>query len=119
MRHGFTLVEILVALTIFAIGAVSVFVVFPTSSMALRQAKEYTDIALVLEAQLHAALATPFDELADRTITSGLPSYVSQVDIDVTPDPVAADLKKVEIKATYTSKGRARTKSVETYVVDV
>lgn len=114
--HGFTLVEILVALTIFAIGAVTVFVVFPASSMALRQAKEYSEIGLVLDAQLNAVLATPFNELSSRTLTENLPSFVEKVDTLVTSDPLLSDLKQVEIKVTYKSKGKSRTNSVTTNV---
>ena len=115
-RNGFTLIETLVALTIFAIGAVAVFTVFPASSMALRQAKEYTDIGLLLQSQLSLVKATPFDELSSAAITENLPNFVQKIDRTVSIDSALADLKQVKVSVTYQSKGRSRTQSVTTYV---
>lgn len=116
-RHGFTLIETLVALTIFTIGAVAMFVVFPASSMALRQAKEYTDIGLLLEQQVNWAKATPFDQLATASITNNLPAHVQKIDRTVSQDSALSDLKHINIIITYQSKGRIRTDSVTTYAV--
>lgn len=115
-RRSFTLIETLVALTIFAIGAVAIFTVFPASSMALRQAKEYTDIGLLLESQISLVKAIPFDELATASLTENLPDFVEKIDRTVSIDPALTDLKHVKISATYQSKGRSRTQSVTTYV---
>jgi len=117
-RSGFTLIEVLVALTIFAIGSVSVFVVFPASAMALRQAREYNDIALVLASQLDVVRATPFDQIEDKIITENLPSYVEKVEVDETVDPDLSDLKKIVLTVTYTSKGRERRTTVTTYAAN-
>ena len=114
--RGFTLIETLVALTIFAIGAVAVFTVFPASSMALRQAKEYTDVGLLLQSQLSLVKATPFDELSSAAITESLPHFVEKIDRTVSIDPAFAELKQVKVSVTYQSKGRSRTQSVTTYV---
>ncbi|MBI4430146.1 MAG: prepilin-type N-terminal cleavage/methylation domain-containing protein [Candidatus Omnitrophica bacterium] len=114
---GFTLIETLVAMTIFAIGAVAMFVVFPASSMALRQAKEYTDIGLLLDSHLSLVKAIPFDQLANSSVTENLPAYVQKIDRVVSQDAALPDLKHVKIITSYISKGRIRTDSVTTYVV--
>jgi len=116
-RHGFTLIETLVALTIFAIGAIAMFVVFPASSMALRQAKEYTNIGLLFEQQINLVKATPFDQLSTVSFTEDLPEHIQKIDRIVSEDSALADLKHINIVITYQSKGRIRTDSVTTYVV--
>ncbi|GEM_PF-2962337 len=114
---GFTLIETLVALTIFAIGAVAMFVVFPASSMALRQAKEYTNIGLLFEQQINLVKAIPFDQMATVSITSNLPEHIQKIDRTVSADSALAGLKHINIAITYQSKGRIRTDSVTTYAV--
>ena len=115
-RLAFTLIEVLVAITIFAIAAVTLFVVFPASSMTVRQAREYTDVALLMESYLAEIEATPFNQIQSREITSGLPAYVQRVQVNATSVSGTSELKLVELKATYLSKGRTREASVKTYV---
>ncbi|HXE71903.1 MAG TPA: type II secretion system protein [Candidatus Nitrosotenuis sp.] len=64
-----SLLELVVALGVFAVAFLVVMSIFPTSAMALRQGQEVLVATHLAEEALEEARRTPYDELADRVST--------------------------------------------------
>lgn len=96
-ESGFSLIEILVALAIFALGSLAVVSLHYTTTGSLRGANETTEAVLVAQNYLNQTLDLPYRDDADptgciacmktRTIIEG--KYT--VNININPNPPAAN----------------------------
>ncbi len=125
MKKGFTIVEMLVAITIMAIGLLSLAVLFPAglrAAMVTRmntQAMEYCQQKV--EELRVVSFSDPFDQLTagthgpdslpmDDTENVFVRTYEVSVDYPVT------DMKKIEVSTTWTIRGNVYTRNITTYL---
>jgi len=69
--HGFTLLEVLVAVCILSIGIVSIIMLFSGSLRSLNTTKEHLDLAILATAEMRAILSLDNLENSKETIDRG------------------------------------------------
>lgn len=122
---GFSLVEVLIATTVFSVAFLALIGLFPTTQRTSRQAQYQLLANHVAEAQMEATIYAPFDSVASTspqtqvmtTTTNGAQQVWSFTwQITVTPNIGGnASLKDVRCRVTWTDD-RMRYLDLETMV---
>jgi len=128
MKKAFTMVEILVALGVFAIGVLGIFVFFATSAQIGRLASNTSIATNLASGIIEEEFSKSYDELnpgtGDRTHISpdqSNPFYkfekqetVTWIDIDLNTSATDEGLKKIEIFVYWKENGKEKNVQVST-----
>lgn len=137
MKHsGFTLIEILVALSLFTVGMVSVLQIFPINRKFLVQSADTTQAVFLAQEEMeivrntsYASLTTgaaqAFEPLHTLSVSSGPFVNYRRTTVINFVDPAAAYLasatdkfmKRVDITVTWDENGNTRTYTLSSVVV--
>ncbi len=122
-KNGFTLIEIIIALTILGIGLISVLSYLPVSLDASKKAADMTIAALIAQKHIEEIKAASLNDIvsADGYDTSG--SFLADSDyagfsyrIDVT-NPGASNSKDVSVSVRWSFKGKDQLETFKTMIV--
>ena len=116
---GFSLVEVVIAIAILAVGLVGSMRVFPMGLRASRRAEELSRATLLAERTMAAAKLLSWDELSVGSSTTTEEDATATVTIDHPEvedlmDP--ASLKRVSVSVRWSQEGRERTLGLVTYL---
>ena len=111
--RGLSLLELLVAVGVFAVAFVMLLTVFPTAARAVRQGEQYLNATFLAERRLEEVRALDFDTVADADSTetmgttnlgvSSSVAYTVQTRVSLTE----TNLKRVRVLVSWTGD-RAR-----------
>ncbi|NQV04606.1 MAG: prepilin-type N-terminal cleavage/methylation domain-containing protein [Candidatus Omnitrophica bacterium] len=122
-RRGFSLLELIIAVGVLAIGLVGVLQIFPVGLRASKRAGTITRAAFLAQNKMEEVKMAGFDaiiELPPRIPLSGSESdfeweiFIEEVELDGLES--RDDTRKVVITVTWTERGRRRSKDFITYV---
>jgi prepilin-type N-terminal cleavage/methylation domain-containing protein len=121
MRRGFTLIEAILALTVFSVGIIFTLVIFPKGINMGREAKEISVATQLAQEKIEEMLAESYDdliigEIEPRAKVNENPSsqfYAYErlvtcdlVDSDLTSTVTDIGLKKVEVNVYWRNSGK-------------
>ncbi|MCG2703313.1 MAG: prepilin-type N-terminal cleavage/methylation domain-containing protein [Candidatus Omnitrophica bacterium] len=117
---GFTLIEIIIALTILGIGLISVMAYLPVALDASRRASDLTKATLLAREWIENVRAAAYDDItkADTKITDFVPSaeYAGfEYKIEINPTG-AATFKDVKVTVRWRLKGKLLEESFQTRI---
>ena len=135
-RSGFTFIELLVALSLFAVGMLSVLEIFPVTRSFLTQSASATQATFLAQQELETIRSLPYADLTPgiyeplHAVTADTSNQLSQfqrqtvvtlVDPESSPVPYATSaadvgMKKVEVTVSWLEKTRTRQLALATYV---
>jgi Tfp pilus assembly protein PilV len=101
---GFSIIETLIALSIFTIGILAVATLVLSSIGENASARRITEATALAEARLEQLVTLPYGEIASDTVTQG--AYT--VDWDVTEDVIVDDTKSITVTVSWWYRGRQR-----------
>jgi len=122
-KNGFTLVEILIALTILGIGLVSVLAYLPSALDASKKAADMTTAALIAQKHIEEIKSASYDDItiADSYDTSGVfiadsdyAGFYSRVDVS---NPGASATKDLSVTVRWRFKGKDQMETFKTMIV--
>ena len=136
---AFTLLEILIAMTLFSVGMVSVLHIFPVNRKYLKQSSQTTQASFFAEAEIEAVHSTPYASLtvyptyfepaenlgsgistdqANAFTRSTVVSYVDSNNNWLPPTPATTDtgLKKATVTVSWSENSVTRQFVLSTYV---
>ena len=122
-ERGFSLLELIIAVGVLAIGLVGVLQIFPVGLRASKRAGTITRAAFLAQNKMEEVKMAGFDaitELPTRIPLSGSESdfeweiFIEEVELDGLES--SDDMRKVMITVTWTERGRRRSKDFITYV---
>ncbi len=112
-KHGFSLVEAILAMTILGIAAAGILTSFSSAMIAGKLAEDYAaadSVARTIKAQVRADMLDPFMNYSDTS--SSYPDFSYQVSFTST---TTTDLYRVEITVTWQRGQRQHTVNQVTY----
>lgn len=125
-RSGFSLLELMIAIAIFATSLLMLLGVFPTANQGARQAQGVVAANNLAQQQIEKALATDYDQLQSGvqqfqvTSTNNGAPKTTRFSVQTTVSEPQADLKLVQVLVQWPSppqKGETlHTVRLETYV---
>ena len=118
-RAGFSLVELIIALSILGIGLIGSMRVFPVGLRASQRAQLRTRAAFIAQQTLEPLKTTAWDQLKEGEVRKEQKPFVIVTTIrSVQPEHVggALALKQVEVSVEYPQEGKLRTASFVTYL---
>ncbi len=121
--RGFTLIEILIALTILGVGLVAVMGYLPVALDASKKAADLTISALIAKKHIEEIRAASFDDItaADAYDTGGL--YLDDTDYGgfsysiVVSAPGISNTKDIKLTVRWSFKGKESLETFETKIV--
>ena len=102
---GFTLIEVLVAMTILAVGVLGVLGAFHLSMQAASRAFRVDEAAGLAERELQRAIAVPKESLADKAGTEGRYTWT----VTITDPPASQRLKCVTVTVRWLERDQGQT----------
>lgn len=128
-RRGFTFLELLVALSLFTVGMLSILQIFPANRRLLAQNAANTQAVFLAQEQLELARATPYANLtvgtyaprAAITTAAGISGYdrqivVTYLDSNYATSNTDQGLKRVDVTVYWTDRTINRQYTVSSYV---
>lgn len=128
-KPGFTFLELLIALSLFSIGMISVLQVFPVNRRLLAQTAFTSQATFLAQEKMEVLRSTPYDDLivgavaevVDEGGTSPLSiftvsSQVNYLDANYAVSMVDAGLKRIVVTVTWTEHAVSRQYQMSTYV---
>ena len=131
LQAGFTLLEVLIALSLFSVGMLSVLEIFPVNRRFLTQSAQSTQAAFLAEELMERDLTLPYSSLTPGTFqaatqvstTAGDPrslytrsSVVTLLDSNWQATATDVGLKRLDITVTWNEHGVSRTYVLSTIV---
>lgn len=112
-RHGFTLIEVLIAIFILGLGIVTLTNLFPLGLQAFSYARKLNEVYFLAEKKM--------EELKQSDLTAGETSGEEkdlQWKITVQPQELSEgiELTRVELEIDFTFQGRTQKQRVITYI---
>lgn len=129
-KSGFSFLELLIALSLFSVGMVSILQIFPLNRRYLAQSAAVTQASFLGQAEIETVRATDYDSLIPGTfepqhsVSNDASDPLSQFErstvitlIDKDHHTTATDvgLKKVEVTVYWSERGINRQYSLTTY----
>ena len=134
-RGGFTFVELLVALSLFTLGFVSILQIFPVNRRLLAQSAFQTQAVFIIQAQIETLRALPYDSLTvgnyepkEQLTGNGASDPITQFQrstvvslIDGNYNTTATDigLKKIVVTVYWNEHNVSRQYSITTYANNI
>jgi len=130
-RRGFTILELLIALSLFLIGMVSILEIFPVDRNLLNQTMHSTQASFLAQEQMEQVVATPYSSLTVGTYlpnavvttdtTSPYSIYSRQVTVDYINSSYAVSgtdtgLKRVTVTISWQERTFMQYSTLTTYV---
>lgn len=122
-RAGFTVLEMIISVAVFAVAMVALIGVFPVSIKAGRQAQSTLVAVNLAERELEVSRSAAYDAIAGRVYSYDLDIMSNGVTIQITYDTevevneVRDGLKHLKSTVTWAEPdAQVRTTSLETYV---
>ncbi len=122
-KNGFTLIEIIIALTILGIGLISVLAYLPVALDASKKAADMTTAALIAQKHIEEIKSASYNDItsADGYDTSG----VFNADSDfagfsymiAVSNPGASDAKDLSVTVRWGFKGKDHVETFRTMIV--
>ena len=110
-QDGFSLLEVVIAISVFAIGMLAVAGLQTTSITGNFTARQATVSTSLGQAEIERLLALPFDH-PDLSATAGNPRSWTEGNylyrLEVTPDDLFANTKTIQLDVEYSMKGQAK-----------
>jgi Tfp pilus assembly protein PilV len=101
---GFSIIETMIALSIFTIGILAVATLVLSSIGENASARRITEATALAETRLEQLVALPYGEIASNTVTQG--AYT--VAWNVTEDVIIDDTKSITVTVSWWFRGRQR-----------
>jgi type II secretion system protein I len=114
-NRGFTLNEVMIALSIFAIGILAVASLMISSINENTSARKMTEATTLAEMHLESLMAQDYASIADGTTTEGAYSIAWTV----AEDDVVANTKSLTVTVTWTDRGKQRSVSIRNLISKV
>jgi type IV pilus modification protein PilV len=99
-NKGFTLVELMVALVVFAVGILAVGQLQVTSIRYNSHAQRMSEATMLAQSQMEELMSIDYDTVAAETATAG--SYLIKWQVD--DDPVA-EIKDIAVTVSWACRG--------------
>ncbi len=123
MKKGFTLVEMLVSITILSIGLLSLGVLFPAGMRATLLTKMNTQAIEYCQQEIERLRTLDFDDSDLSAGTHGPESLSFENNEDVfsrsyvvTNDYPVSDMKKIVVNVNWSIAGKPHAQSIMTYI---
>ncbi len=110
--RGFTLNEVMIALSIFAIGILAVASLMISSINENTSARKVTEATTLAEIHLERLMALPYESIAADETTDGAYS----ISWDVAEDEVVANTKSLTVTVTWVDRGKQRSVSIRNLI---
>jgi general secretion pathway protein I len=114
-KKGFTLLEIVIALAIFAIGLVGLLSLFPVGFQSAKKASDLTQATIYAQEKMEELKQSDFDSISDSSGTFS----DSRFSWDLATSSVSTGLKKLELTVSWTERGKNYNEEFVTYVADL
>jgi prepilin-type N-terminal cleavage/methylation domain-containing protein len=101
---GFSIIECLIALSIFSIGILAIATLILSSIGANASARRITEATALAEARLEQVMALPYDNIVAGESTQSAYTVVW----DVTEDVIVAKTKSITVTVSWWYRGRQR-----------
>jgi len=113
---GFTLLEVVIALTIFAIGLVGLLSLFPVAFQSSKRASDLTEATVHAQRIMEEQKGMDYSSITDQSgvVIDSRFKY----DLDVTESGLPTGLKKIELTIKWTERGKDFSEDFVTYVAD-
>lgn len=118
-ENGFTIIEIIIAITLFAIIVPSIVGMITTAGYINKKSIDYTLVNNMAEEKIESLRSKGYAALADGTtdFSNELPGTLTPPNsASYTITPASTDVKKVEVSISYTSQGEQKTFSYTSYI---
>jgi prepilin-type N-terminal cleavage/methylation domain-containing protein len=130
-RSGFTLLEVLVALSLFAVGMLSVLQIFPLNRRFLKQSAQSTQAAFLAQEQMEKVVKLPYASLTTGSFQAATPAsttagdpmaaFTEQTTVTLLTSTWASTatnvgLKRVDVLITWNERNIARQYTISTIV---
>jgi len=137
-KRGFTFLELLIAISLFAVGMVSILQIFPVNRRFLAQSASTTQAVFLAQEALEQARSVPYDNLTIGTYQAKAPvstvsgdpfaQYQRQVKVTILDGTRAAiaqqdtahdvGLKRLDVTVYWNERGINRQYSLSTYATE-
>ena len=117
--HGFSLVELVIALSILAVGIVGAMRVFPVGLRASMRAEQVSRAALAAQRHLEPLMWTEWEQLDEGQTTVYEEPFTIVVTVDEPTVEGLVDpsrLKRVAARVSWPQEGRVRSLTLVSYV---
>lgn len=111
---GFTLVEALAAVALFALAAAAIGVLATSSMLHTARNRHATTAAMLAQEQVEALRGLRYDDIAGGTDTVTVAGRAYTVATDVEDDTPAAGMKRIGVSVSWTGPEGSRSYDVET-----
>lgn len=122
-KRGFSLLELIIAIGVLAIGLVGVLQIFPVGLRASRHSGMITKAAFLAQNKMEEIKMQDFEEIADFSPEIPLSGTDGDFDWEIFIDEVELDgvesdenIRKVSITISWLERNRKRSKDFVTYV---
>ena len=106
---GFSIIETLIALSIFSIGILAVATLVLSAIGENASARRITEATALAEGRLEQLMALPYDTIAGGNTTAG--AY--QVDWNVAEDVIVAQTKSITVTVSWWFRGKERNVTIQ------
>ena len=120
--RGFTLLEIVIALAIFAVGLVGLLSLFPVSFQSAKRATDLTEATIYAQEIIEDLKRQGYDNITDGTTTDNSISGTSRFTYDkivTSGGSLPSGLRKISITMEWIEGGKTYDEDFVTYVADL
>jgi prepilin-type N-terminal cleavage/methylation domain-containing protein len=117
--HGFTLVETLAAMTLFALAAAAVSSIAITATRRTTQNRHAMSAAFIAQQEMEHLRGLDYANLVSETLSVPLGGQTFTVNSVVTPDLPVLNVKTVVVTVSWTGPEGSKSYAVTTYYTDV
>jgi len=118
-QRGFTLLEVLAAMTLFAIVATGVAALATQSMRRTSQNRNATGGVLLAQDELERVRGLPYDSIANTSSTTSLNGVNYTVATGVEDNTPAANMKRVTVTVSWNAPGGTKSYAVQTIYTNV
>ena len=118
-KCAFTLIEIITALAILAIGLLSILALFPVGFHASKRAADFTQATIFAQDKMEEVKMKGFDSAQNEAASdTGNTEGIFSREVTVSNVSGYNNLKEVTVKVSWTERGQTREEEFKTYIAD-
>jgi prepilin-type N-terminal cleavage/methylation domain-containing protein len=118
-EEAFSLLEVLTAITLFALVAAGVSSLATGSMLRTTENRHYAAAALIAADRLEQLRGLEYDDIQPSSSSTTMGGQAFDIGVDVQPDTPAAGMKQITVTISWTAPEGAKVYEVETIYTDI